>query len=286
MSAGADSGTNDSGPDIPEKGWTNPFAHGSPMWRLFEKLVRQERDLIIVLDDHNAGRGTGKTVASLLLANAMNQHGTITREHVAMEPEAIRNCYTDLPKRSGIVLDEGEVGASNRQAMTKVNQALREICSMGRVQEKYLIINTPIRQFIDKDIQKLADVWISMTKKGEALVHFLDWNPYAETLLNPKKQRITFDDIPPGHELRDVYNYLAREKLAKMDGADGSGYVPREQHQEELQKAREEARLEQRNEDIRGFWSHEVVQDLREVSQEVVGESVGVSQSTVSNIVN
>jgi len=281
----ADAGPpDDSGPDIPEKSWTNPFPEGTPLHKLFGKRVRQNRDIVFIVDDFNAGRGTGKSIASLNLANGMDQHGTITRANATMEPEALRNMYSELPKRTGLVLDEGEVGASNRDAMSNVNKALREIMSMGRVEEKYVVINTPLRQFIDKDLQKLADVWISMTKKGEGIVHFYEWEGYSETLMTPKKGRIQFNDIPADHELRDVYNYLTKEKRKKIGGVDGGGFVPKDEHEDELQAARSDARLEMRDEVIQSLFDHPELSER--VTQSLVAEAVGLSQASISNIIN
>lgn len=282
MSQTAPDGTH---PDIPDKGWTNPFQPGTPMYLLFDKRVRQGRDLVIIVDDYNAGRGTGKTAASLQLGHGMDQNGGMTREKATMEPEEIRNAYTGQPVRSSLVLDEGEVGASNRQAMTKVNQALREIMSMGRVEQKYVIINTPLKEFIDKDLRKLADVWISMTKKGEGLVHFFDWQPYAGRLMTPQKQWLEFNDVPTDHELRDVYNYLTREKRKRMRGDDGSGFIPYEKHREQLEQAKRDVRKETRDEMVRNIMSHPRV-EASDVTQTNIGEAIGVSQTTISNILN
>ena len=269
--------------DIPEKSWDNPFAPGTPLYNLFEKRVRQERDLVIIIDDYNAGRGTGKTVGSLQLGEGMDQtEEGVTKEKATINPEALRNAYTARPKRSALVLDEAEVGASNRQAMTKVNQALREIMSMGRVEQKYVIINTPLKEFIDKDLRKLADVWISMTARGQGLVHFFEWQSYAEKLMTPQKQYITFEDIPGNTRLREVYNYLTREKYKKMDGEDGDGFIPVSEHNERVGEAKKQAAREKRDEIIQNIARHPEY----DISQVHIGEMTGVSQTTVSNKLN
>lgn len=271
-------------PDIPEKSWSNPFSDGTPLHNHFDKIVRQNRDLIILLDDYRGSRGTGKTIASLQLAQGMDQtEEGVTYEKCSLQPEEIRNAYAEQPKRSGLVLDEGEVGASNRDAMSKTNKALREIMSMGRVEEKYVVINTPAIDFIDKDIQKLADVWISLTRKGAGLVHFLEREPYSGQLLRPKKQRIEFKDIPGDHELRSVYQQLTRNKRARIRGDEGTDYIERSEHQSELEQARKEARRETRDEIIQGIWEHPEVQDAG-IPQRVIAEAIGVSQQHISNV--
>jgi len=271
-------------PDIPEKDWDNPFTEGLPLHELFDDVLSESRDLIIIIDDYFGRRGTGKTIASLQTGHGMDQTKQgLTWAKTSLEPEEIRNAYASQPEQSGLVLDEGEVGASNRQAMTETNQALREIMSMGRVEQKYVIVNTPIKGFIDKDILKLADVWISMVRKGLGLVHFLEWEPYSEQLLTPAKQWIEFEDIPTETDVRSVYQKLTKEKRKKIGDEDGAEYLSRSDHQEKLQQAREQARQDERNDIIQSLFNHPEIQNTA-VSQRMVGEAVGVSQSTISNI--
>jgi hypothetical protein len=275
----------DDPPSIPERSWQNPFAEETYLNQLFGQIVRDERDVIIILDDYRGRRGTGKTVGSLKLAEALtlSDHG-VTLESVSLDVEEIREAYYKLPKRTAIVMDEAEIGASNRQAMTKTNQALREIMSMGRVEQKYVIINAPLKGFIDKDLQKLADVWISMTRKGRALVHQYKWEPYSERLMTPKRQWLNFQDIPTGTDLRDVYNYLTREKRKRIRGGEGGGYIERAEHQEKLEKVRKEVAKTEREEIVFNVYTHPVIRE-NEIPQWVIAEAADVSQKTVSNIV-
>ena len=276
-------GERDSGPDIPEKDWSVPFGEGTWLHDYFTEVLEDSRDLIVIIDDYYGRRGTGKTVSSLQLGNGMDQSNEgLTRSKCSLQPEEIREAYTSEAQRSGLVLDEAEVGASNRQAMSKTNQALREIMSMGRVEEKYVVVNTPVRGFVDSDLQKLADVWISMVRKGLGLVHQLKWEPYSEQLLTPAKQWLEFDDIERGTQLRGVYNELTSDKRARMRGEGGGGFIPREEHREELKKAKEDVRTETRNEVIQKIMHHREINSA--VSQRMVAEAVGVSQSHVSNI--
>lgn len=285
-------------PEIPDKGWTNPFPEGHPLHDLYERRISNGQDLVILIDDYHARRGTGKTVASLQLAEGMNQNGNLTWEHVSMTPEQIRNSYTTLPPRSSIVLDEGEVGAGNRDTQTKSNKALNEIMSMGRVEQKYVVVNTPSIGFIDKHIRELADVWIAMVAKGLGLVHYFKRQPYGNQgtgqLLTEKQGMIEFQDIEKGTQLRNVYNQLTKEKRKHISGEKGDGFVPQSEHREELQKAREEARMETRNEIINdvyeglsGFDDDDYTRMKRAdgVSQKMIGEAVGLTQQQIGNIV-
>lgn len=262
----------------------NPFSPGTYLYELFEEVLKENRDLIIAIDDYYGRRGTGKSIASLQLAEGLDQNEGVTSTKATMSPEEIINAYAEEPNRSALILDEGEVGASNRQAMTRTNQALREIMSMGRVEEKYVIVNTPVLEFLDKDVQKLADVWITMRRKGLGLVHALEREPYSGKLLRPKKQWISFNDVAKGHRARTVYNRLTREKKARIRGEDGGGYIAKDKHQEILERKSREVKKETRDEILTQIYNHE---EAREdgVSQRILGEAVGLTQQAVGQIV-
>lgn len=285
-------------PDIPDKGWTNPFPKGHPLEKLYERRISNQQDLVILIDDYHARRGTGKTVASLQLAQGMNQNGWLTSENVSLSPEEIRNAYASLPKRSALILDESEVGASKYDASTKTNKALREIMSMGRVEEKYVIMNTPDVGQLDGDIRKLADVWMTMLTKGVGLVHWIKRQPYARggsgKILNEKEEIVHFKDIQKGSPLREVYNELTAEKKQHIQGEKDNGFVPITEHREKLQKAKEQTRKETRNEIIRKVYSGLTGFDDKDytrmkradgVSQSMIGDALGLTQQQIGNIV-
>lgn len=273
-------------PDIPEKSWTNPFTPETFLHDIFDKVVRENRDIVIVVSDLRGRRGTGKTVTSLQLASQMDQTDEgVTMDKCTLSAEELRNAYATLPKRSALVFDEAEVGAGNRDAMTKTNKALREVMSMARVEEKYLVVNVPIKGFIDKDILKLADVWIAMERRGRGLVHHLKWEPYSETLHTEKKQRLELPDIEKGTELRRVYNELTREKRRHISGEDGQTFIPKPDHDEKVEAAEEQARREKRNEVLRAILRDEQIRE-EGVSQKRVGDAVGLHQTTINKIVN
>jgi len=285
-------------PDISDQQWTNPFPEQHPMHDLYGKRVRQKQDLSIIVSDYHSRRGTGKTIASLQLCEGMDQSGGMTTGKATVQAEELRNAYFKQPKRSALLLDEGELGASNREAMTTTNKELRKILSIGRVEQKYLIINTPDIDFLDKDIIKLCDVWILMLRKGVGLVHFLEQNPYSKGsggTLRPKKGIIQFEDIKKDTRLRDVYNHLTKQKKGHIRGEEGESFIRMSEHEEKLRQAREEARTEMRNEIIEDIVAG--LGDLPEeeaekvvrydgVTQGQIAEAVGLSQQQISKLTN
>lgn len=283
-------------PDIPDQNWENPFPEPHPMHDLYGRRVQQEQDLAVIISDYHSRRGTGKTIASLQLGEGMDQSGGLTTGKATVEPEQLRNAYFKQPKRSSLILDEGELGVSNRDAMTTVNKELRKILSIGRVEQKYLIINTPDIGFLDKDIVKLCDVWILMLRKGVGLVHFLEQNPYArgDSTLRPKKGIIQFEDVQRGTRLRDVYNHLTKQKQGHIRGESGESFIRQSEHREKLQQAREDARQDMRNELLQDVWNGLGTMDDDDlakvdrfdgITQTQLAEAVGLSQQQISKLV-
>lgn len=266
------------------KGWENPFSPGTFLHETYEEVVTEERDLIIIVDDILGRRGTGKTVSCLQLARCMDQteEGVIT-EKTTLQPEELRNAYTTHPHRSGLVFDEAEFGASNRDAMTLTNKALREIMSMGRVEQKYVIMNAPIKDFIDRDLQKLADVWITIVRKGLGLVHQLKWEPYSRQLLTPKKQWLNFNDIERGTPLRDTYNALTKEKRARISGEEGDAFITEAEHKKRLKKALQKAEKDKRNEVIKRIVNGPGFDDSN-YKQKYLAEALDMSEPHLSRI--
>lgn len=269
-------------PDIPEKSWTNPFTRGTPMHSLYDRRVRNEQDIVIIVSDFHNRRGTGKTIGSLQLAAGMDQTPEgITPTKVSLQPEEIREAYASEPPRSALVLDESEVGATKYRASSNVNQALREIINMGRVEQKYLIMNAPSSSHIDTDLRSLADVWMLVMRKGLAVIHFLEYQPYASKELTPKKQLFEWTDIDRGTQLRKVYNYLTRKKRGKIAGEEGEGFIPKSEHREILEKAKKEVRREARNDVLYETYHHEEI----DVSYRQLGEVVGMTKQSIGEII-
>lgn len=256
---------------------------GYPFTRLYRKRVANNQDLAILVSDHQNRRGTGKTVLSLKLASLMDRtEEGITEEKVAIGPSELTESYVELPKGSALVLDEAEAGLSKYEAASAVNRAMRELVSMGRIREKYLVLNLPASSELDRDLKALCDFWFMVQSKGRALGHHLKWNPYSEQPRTPKTETWEWSDIEEGTQLRDVYDYLTDEKLAHLRGErdESSQRIPAQEVSQLVEEAKEKATTETRNNLLRTFYA-----DL-DVTQDDLAEAVGLSRSRVADIVS
>jgi hypothetical protein len=256
---------------------------GYPFSQLYRKRVANNQDLAIIISDHQNRRGTGKTVFSLKLAAQLDRtEEGLTTDKVAIDPSELTESYVEKPKGSSIVLDEAEAGLNKYEAASAVNRAMRELVSMGRIREKYLVLNLPASSELDRDLKALCDFWFMVQNKGRALGHLLRWNPYSEEPRTPKTEPWEWDDIPEGTHLRDVYNYLTKEKLAHLRGnrEESSQRVPASEVQSQLEEERDRAETRTRNEFLNQFYED------TDLTQKELANVVGLSRSRVADILS
>jgi len=261
----------------------NELPDGYPFTKLYRKRVAENQDLAIIISDHQNRRGTGKTIFSLKLASLMDRTDEgITKEKVAVGPDQLLSAYMELPKGSALVLDEAEAGLSKYEAASAVNRAMRELVSMGRIQEKYLVLNLPASSELDRDLKALCDFWFMVQNKGRALGHHLRWNPYTEEPRTPITETWEWSDIAEKSKLREIYNYLTSEKLAHLRGEreESSQRVTASEAQAMIEEAKEEAKTETRNQLLSSIY------DSTELTQKELAQSVGLSRSRVADLLN
>jgi len=155
-----------------------------PLGKLYRKRVAQGRDLTVLVADWNLERGSGKTTLALRLAAACDRtEEGVTKDKATLSAQELTRAYTEQPVGSSLVLDEGEAAASNRRAMSGVNEALRRIVGMGRVEQKYLFLTAPGVHQVDKDIRNMCDMWVFVRKVGEAQMFRVRYNHWVLFLL-------------------------------------------------------------------------------------------------------
>lgn len=264
-------------PQVPDR---IPF-ESTPFWEDYERRVRNGQDLLILISDYHNDRGTGKTVLTIDLCEKMDRTDAgFTPEKASIVPQKVINGYTDHPQGSALALDEAEAGIGSREAMTKINRMMSEIVSMGRVEQKYVTLNMPASNHIDKNILDLAHYWILVQRRGLARVYSLRNNPFEKKKYPVPVQRLEWSDID---KTNPVYQALTTEKRQRLrnPGDDGSDrYVPQDEHQAIIEQVRKEARRAERDAIISRALRHPEM----DVSQRVIGEIADMSQSHVANV--
>jgi len=233
-----------------------------PLAQMYRERVRQNRDLVILITDSDNDRGTGKTTEALRLAHGMDRtEDGVTTDKVALNPQPLTQAYTSLPRGSSLVLDESEVGLDKYRSGSAVNRAIRELVSMGRIEEKYLILNAPADHLVDKDLKSLVDVWILVERRGFANVYRMGWSPHQGHELTHRMGSLDWDPIPPDTDLHDVYQSLTTEKKSRLDGdGDGEEFIKQSEVEDMIDKAKKETAKAKRNELIQQFAETDLTQ--------------------------
>jgi len=163
-----------------------------------------------------------------------------------------------------------------------VNEALRKIVGMGRVEQKYLFLTAPGVHQVDRDIRNMCDVWIFVRKVGEAQMFRVRYNPFENHELTSDWGTIRWPgDMPDG--LEAVYNDLtaAKKRRLRGDGDDGDGYVKADEAAESAERAAEEAERQTRDELLA-----EIYRNTDDMTQKKLADSVGLSRSRVADILS
>jgi hypothetical protein len=249
---------------------------GESFGKLFEQRLANDQDLIVLVDDEHNRRGTGKTTLSVGLAAVLDQtEEGLTKDKVCMTAQELTNAYLEQPKGSSLILDEAEQAVSKYRAASATNMAIRKLASMGREPlQKFVIINLPNSMELDRDLKALCTVWIMVTQKGHAAVHFLGMNKYRNKVLTPKKHGLNWTAID-NPQLNEVSEYLANRKREILEDGD-EGYVDPEQ----LDQAVDRAETDTRNELIQSVYEE------TSVTQQELANAVGLSRSRVADLLN
>jgi hypothetical protein len=252
-----------------------------PLGKLHRKRVAQGRDLTVLVADWNLERGSGKTTLAMRLAEACDRtEEGLTAEKATLSAQELTQAYTEQPARSSLVLDEGQADASNRRSMSGVNEALRKIVGMGRVEQKYLFLTAPGVHQVDKDIRNMCDVWIFVRSLGEAQMFRVRYNPFGGHELTDDWGTLVWPGDLPG-ELGEVYDELTAEKRRRLrgDGEDGDGYIEADEAADRAEQAADEAKRQKRNELL-----SQIYQNTDDMTQQELADSVGLSRSRVADI--
>jgi hypothetical protein len=251
-------------------------ALGESFGKLFEQRLRNNQDLIVLVDDEHNRRGTGKTTLSIGLSAVLDQTTEgMTKDKVCMTAQELTNSYLQEKKGSALILDEAEQAVSKYRAASSTNMAIRKLASMGREPlQKFVVINLPNSMELDRDLKALCTVWIMVTEKGHAAVHFLGMNKYRNKVLTPKKHGLGWTAIDDP-QLKEVSEYLAERKREILkDGSEG--YVD----PEELDQAVDRAKTDTRNELLGSIYAE------TDVTQQDLANAVGLSRSRVADILS
>jgi hypothetical protein len=268
----------------PESGEDMPSLPKScPLNKLYRKRVAQNRDLSVLISDWNLERGSGKTTLALRLMSHFDRTDEgITPEKATLSAKELINAYTEQPPGSSLLLDEGQADASNRRAMSGMNEALRKIVGLARVEQKYCLYTSPGVNQIDRDIRNMCDVWIFVRELGEAQMFRVQYNPFENHELTHNWGTLKWGPELPG-QLQHTYNELTAEKRRRLrgEGDDGEGYVEASKVEEQVEEKVKDTRRQTRDDMINNIYNNS-----SDITQAELADAVGLSRSRVADILS
>jgi hypothetical protein len=268
----------------PESGEDMPsLPDDCPLNKLYRKRVAQNRDLTLLISDFNLERGSGKTTLGLRLMSHFDRTDAgITPEKATLSARELINAYTEQPPNSALLLDEGQADASNRRSMSGINESLRKIVGLARVERKFCIMTTPGVNQIDKDIRNMCDVWIFVRELGEAQMFRVKYNPFQNHELTHDWGTLKWGSELPG-QLQHTYDELTAEKRRRLrgEGNDGEGYVEASKVQEQV-----EERVKDTKRQTRDSLIEDIYNNTDDMTQAKLANAVGLSRSRVADILS
>lgn len=258
--------------DVPVgEGLTGPF---------FQQVGKRKLDgrdaKILVTADH-AQTGVGKSNLCDFFAYVFDttDEGFCERK-VHIDPEAFFEAYKHENRGSAMVLEEAEQ-LDSRRFMSKENVEGSQIWQKGRVREIIALLNLPSPKHIDKRMEELADYWINVEIRGRARIYQKKIHRTKQTVYYETVQILEWPNMDGSETFREMDNL---KKAHIDDDSDGSGWIPRDEHTEELEKARKDERKTVRDQFIRSLKNETKMtgEDIAKLS------AVSISASQVYNI--
>lgn len=175
------------------------------------KKIEQGKDLQIVIVGRNAERGLGKTTLAILLCKLLDRHrwdynkGTVNFEEY-------KHMYHNLPERSAILLDEMELMADSRRALSKENVQLSQVWSMFRYRQMFTIGTIPSSDQLDKRMKKLSTCRITVIERGLAYPYKYRVDDFSGMITPIRyrnqfglKEQIRFLDLDGSEDFKEMH---------------------------------------------------------------------------------
>jgi len=241
------------------------------------------RDMNIIITAASE-TGVGKTTLAFSLAVLMDQHGWTADNAAVANPVEYERLYDQSPPGTCLILDEAEKAADARRGMSHESVTLSQSFAAKRYQQIFSILTAPSKAWVDKRLgNDAADYWIQAQEadmgriKGEANVYRLRTNEHEGQEYVQRVERIHW----PNMDNHPEFTKLQQRKHEILEGDTEESFVEAGEVERLKEQAAKEARQEKRDEIIRS-----INDELPVENQHDIGNAVGLSQGTISNIVN
>lgn len=261
-------------PDIPERSGpgVEELSGGlnGPFFRDVGKRKEQGRDVKIILTAKDAQTGVGKSNLSDFLAHVLDtSEDGFNEDKATIEPGKFMDLYNTLPPGSAMVMEEGGQFDS-RRSNTHENVDATHKWQMARVREICAIINLPSPQDIDSRLERLADYWINVERRGFARIYKKKIHPIKRQTYYETCQTLEW----PNMDKSKTFQWMGKMKDEYLDRDDSDdNWVRESEVQDRINRAEKEASRETRDK-ILGTLYNET-----EVTADIIASASGVEIS-------
>lgn len=258
--------------------------------REVQQRIDNNLDCKIILTSYSSTPGLGKTTLAIQMARQWDSHGWVPEEKAFMDYHGFHNAYMSNPPGTAIIFDEVENEADARRSNSSENVELSQLLATQRVRNIISIYTLPAVSMLDKRIMELADYWVNVGvsfQKGVAYPHRLQVNDYSwvKGRISVTPQRMGDDEIIRFNDLPD--DDPGKTYLDDLKGEEEhleSEHVPLSEVEARVEKEREDAQRQKRNQIIKGLYNHAEL----DISTYKIADTDGidVQQQRVSQIAN
>jgi hypothetical protein len=256
-----------------------PDAFDGPFFQQIGRRKAQERDAKIIITAKDAQTGVGKTSLSDFLGWALDTSVTgFSADKTTIDPPQYLRLYQELPPGSVAVLEEGGQ-LDSRRAMSNENVDTSHAWQMNRVREIVSIINLPSPDDIDSRLERLADYWINVERRGFARIYSKHIHPIKRSTYYKTVQTLEW----PNMDKSATFKAMDKQKRTKIgDDERDDNWVRESEVQDRVDKAVKNAR-----QDVRDALLTSVYRETQLTGSDVAGLSaVDIGAARVREIAN
>lgn len=253
-----------------------------PFFDELRKRKKQGRDAKIFFTAENGATGVGKTHAATTLGYVVDtsppveiggfDHRFRPEKCTVHGPKWMR-LYDRLAPGSFLLGDEWTSEGDARRSVSNANVRMSYQWAMRRYREIMSGIVLPSKADLDERLQRLADYWVLVTERGEAIIHKVKIGRYDDRLWFDPMQEWSF----PNLDGDPVIEWLDYAKANRLEGDDNQQYYT----DDEVEDVANEARLEGKKEAQLEVVAHCLNRGL---TQSETGDLLGVNQPRVSQL--
>jgi hypothetical protein len=194
------------------------------IWKAQRQRMAAKRDMKIIITSRNGQTGTGKTTLSLWLAMHFDRNG-FTADKLTVHPYEYGDLYNEVDVGSVLLMDEGEQ-LDSRRSMSNKNVDFWNLWMTMRFRQVTSILTLPTASVLDKRGKELADVWINVTKRGQAICHPITIGDYEGDIATPPTELLHFPDVSY-LSVKEAADQAKQDMVEgeKYDNGDGEGFT-------------------------------------------------------------